>query len=86
MCAQRVAIDHTSWSRPDAVTLQERTIEHRPTNVPGSKPITLGQGYSTIAWIPEPTGSWALPLRHERITSWENPIQKAVWQLKQVCK
>ena len=81
-----LAIDHTSWSRPDAVTLQERTIEHRPTNVPGSKPITLGQGYSTIAWIPETTGSWALPLRHERITSWENPIQKAVWQLKQVCK
>ena len=31
-------------------------------------------------------GSWALPLRHERITSWENPIDKAVWQLKQVCK
>ncbi|MCL1466765.1 transposase [Argonema galeatum A003/A1] len=31
-------------------------------------------------------GSWALPLRHERITSWENPIKKAVWQLQQVCK
>jgi hypothetical protein len=30
-------------------------------------------------------GSWALPLRHERITSWENPIDKAVWQLSQVC-
>jgi hypothetical protein len=29
---------------------------------------------------------WALPLRHERITSWENPIDKAVWQLKQVCQ
>nr|MBD2342498.1 hypothetical protein [Calothrix sp. FACHB-156] len=50
------------------------------------------QGYSTIAWIPENSGSWALPLRHERITSWESPIQKAalgeqmppleeVWQL-----
>ncbi len=23
---------------------------------------------------------------HERITSWETPIDKAVWQLKQVCK
>ncbi|MDB9444138.1 hypothetical protein PN497_22705, partial [Sphaerospermopsis kisseleviana CS-549] len=23
---------------------------------------------------------------HERITSWENPIDKAVWQLKQVCQ
>lgn len=46
----------------------------------------LGQGYSTIAWIPEDEGSWALPFRHERITSWENPISKAVWQIKQVCQ
>jgi hypothetical protein len=66
------------------VTLQERTIEHQATDIPGNRPITLGQGYSTIAWVPESEGSWALPLRHERITSWENPIDKAVWQLRQV--
>jgi len=69
--------DHTNWSRPDAVTLQERTFEHSGTSIAGKKPITIGQGYSTIAWIPEDSGSWALPLRHERITSWENPIEKA---------
>jgi len=81
-----LAGDHTNWSRPDAVTLQERTYEHSGTSIPGNKPITIGQGYSTIAWIPEKSGSWALPLRHERITSAESPIGKAVWQLKQVCK
>ncbi|MBE8989929.1 NF041680 family putative transposase [Nostoc sp. LEGE 12450] len=81
-----LAGDHTNWSRPDAVTLQERTYEHSGTFIAGNKPITIGQGYSTIAWIPEKSGSWALPLRHERITSAESPIQKAVWQLKQVCK
>ncbi|WP_199315149.1 NF041680 family putative transposase [Aerosakkonema funiforme] len=81
-----LAGDHTNWSRPDAHTLQERTIEHQATAVYGNRPITLGQGYSTLAWIPEAEGSWALPLRHERITSWENPIDKAVWQLKQACK
>nr|WP_230968203.1 NF041680 family putative transposase [Nostoc sp. WHI] len=81
-----LAGDHTNWSRPDAVTLQERTYEHSGTFIAGDKPITIGQGYSTIAWIPEDSGSWALPLRHERITSWENPIEKAVWQLKQVCE
>ncbi|WP_375453231.1 NF041680 family putative transposase [uncultured Nostoc sp.] len=81
-----LAGDHTAWSRPDAVTLQERTIEHSSATVPGNKPITIGQGYSTIAWIPEDSGSWALPLRHERISSWENPIQKATWQLQQVCE
>lgn len=81
-----LAGDHTSWSRPDAKTLQDRTIEHQANNIYGNRPITIGQGYSTIAWIPQTEGSWALPLRHERITSWESPIDKAVWQLKQVCK
>ncbi|MDJ0799164.1 MAG: NF041680 family putative transposase [Calothrix sp. MO_167.B12] len=81
-----LAGDHTAWSRPDAVTLQERTIEHSSVTVGGNKPITIGQGYSTIAWIPEDSGSWALPLRHERITSWETPIEKATWQLQQVCE
>lgn len=81
-----LAGDHTNWSRPDAVTLQDRTYEHTGTSIGGNKPITIGQGYSTIAWIPEKSGSWALPLRHERITSGESPIGKAVWQLQQVCK
>ena len=81
-----LAGDHTAWSRPDAVTLQERTIEHSVATISGNKPITVGQGYSTIAWIAEDSGSWALPLRHERITSYENPIDKATWQLQQVCK
>ncbi|NER51261.1 MAG: hypothetical protein F6J92_32250, partial [Symploca sp. SIO1A3] len=48
--------------------------------------MTIGQGYSTIAWIPEEKGSWALPLRHERITSFETPISKAAWRLRQVTK
>jgi hypothetical protein len=30
--------------------------------------------------------SWALPLRHERITSWDNPIGKSAQQLAQVCQ
>jgi hypothetical protein len=68
------------------VKLQERTYEHSGISIEGNKPITVGQGYSTIAWIPESEGSWALPLRHERITSAESPIGKAIWQLKQVCQ
>lgn len=77
------AIDHTAWSRPYSKTLKERTYEHQPST---SGKIAVGQGYSTIAWIPETNGSWAIPLRHERITSWEAPIGKAAWQLSQVCK
>jgi hypothetical protein len=72
-----LAGDHTAWSRPDAVTLQERTIEHTSATVPGNKPITIGEGYSTIAWVPEDSGSWALPLRHERITRSGKPHRQS---------
>lgn len=81
-----LAGDHTAWSRLQAETLRERTYEHQANPMSGAKPITLGQGYSTIAWIPEKQGSWALPLLHERITSAETPIEKAATQLRQVCQ
>lgn len=79
-----LAGDHTSWSRLSAETLKDRTFEHGAKVISG-KPITLGHGYSTIAWIPEFEGSWALPLRHERITSYDSPLTKAAFQLRQVC-
>jgi len=81
-----LAVDRTAWGRPDAFTLKERTYEHQPSNIVGNTPVGVGFGYSTIVWIPESSGSWALPLRHERITSWDTAISKAVWQLKQVCE
>ena len=60
------------------------SYEHQPAVLPGHTPVGVGLGYSTIAWIPEAQGSWALPLRHERISSWDTPIAKAASQLKQV--
>ncbi len=80
-----IAGDHTPWPRTEAPTLKDRTYEHGAKVISG-KPITLGHGYSTIAWIPEDKGSWALPLRHERITSFETPISKAAFQLRQLCQ
>jgi hypothetical protein len=79
-----LAGDHTAWPRPTAYTLRDRTVEHQPNPVPGGRPITLGHGYSTLVWVPEKKGSWALPLRHERITSQEAPLQKASEQLREV--
>lgn len=76
-----LGIDHTAWGRRGAKTLKDRTYEHQASS---NNSVTIGQGYSTIAWLTEIQGSWALPLRHERITSYEKPISKAVWQLKQV--
>jgi hypothetical protein len=78
-----LGIDHTAWGRKGAKTLQDRTYEHQASS---NNSVTVGQGYSTIAWLPEESGSWTLPLRHERITSYETPISKAAWQLKQVSK
>ena len=80
-----LAGDHTAWSRLEAVTLKDRTYEHQSQPMSGAKPVTVGQGYSTLAWIPEAEGSWALPLLHERITSFENAIEKAAAQLRLVC-
>ena len=78
-----LGIDHTAWGRRGAKTLKDRTYEHQASS---NNSVTVGQGYSTIAWLTETQGSWALPLRHERITSYEKPISKAVWQLKQVSR
>ena len=80
-----IAGDHTGWPRADAKPLPERTYEHSGHGG-GSSPVSVGQGYSSLAWVPEAEGSWALPLRHERLTSWENPISNAAFQLRQVCR
>lgn len=80
-----LAGDHTAWARPKAYTLRDRTVQHQPTAVPGNRPITLGHGYSTLAWVPEAEGSWAVPLLHERIASTDTPIGCASQQLRQLC-
>ena len=63
---QRIILagDHTPWPRTEAHTLKDRTYEHGAKVISG-KGITLGHGYSTLSWIPEDKGSWALPLCHE---------------------
>ena len=80
-----LVLDHTHWQFQNAVTLQDRGFQYHSSSINSS---IIGLGYSTIAWLPQLTdnGSWTLPLRHERITSFENPISKATWQLKQVCQ
>ncbi|NJO99052.1 MAG: transposase [Pleurocapsa sp. CRU_1_2] len=77
--------DHSAWLRPDAKTLQERTYEHQPSRISVNRPIGVGLGYSTMAYIPEKQGSWVLPLLHERISSSETAISKLSQQLNLVC-
>lgn len=79
-----LAGDHTTWLQSTAYTLSDRTVEHQPNPVPGAPPITLGHGYSSLVWVPEKKGSWALPRLHERIPSQETPFGKAGEQLRSV--
>lgn len=79
-----LAGDHTAWPRPSARTLAERTFEHQPTPIQGQQPITIGQGYSTLVWVADQPGSWAVPLLHERITPASSPLLLAAEQLRRV--
>jgi hypothetical protein len=80
-----LAGDHTAWPRLWATSLAERSYQHAPSAIPGQRPVTIGQGYSSLAIIPEAHGSWALPLLHERITN-QKPIETAAQQLRKVCQ
>lgn len=73
--------DVSRWHRPAAKTLKDRTLTGG-----GDSGSSVGHSYSTLAWIPEAQGSWALPLRHERLTSFETPASRAAFQLKQVTR
>jgi len=75
-----LAGDRTVWPRPDAPTLRERTYEG------GTAKHQQGHSYSTLVWVPEESGSWVLPLRHERISSFETPAKRAAFQLSQVTR
>ncbi|HVF98255.1 MAG TPA: NF041680 family putative transposase, partial [Chloroflexia bacterium] len=78
--------DNTAWPRPLARTLSERTYLHQPAALHGlgGKPVTAGHGYSTVAWVPQEEGSWALPLLHERIRPHDNALDEATDQLQRV--
>ena len=80
-----LAGDHTVWPRLWADTLAGRSYQHQSTPVPGRRPVTIGQGYATLAVIPDTHGSWALPLLHERIPN-QKPVEQAAQQLRQVCQ
>ncbi len=74
-----LAGDHSIWLQPEAKTLKERGFHHGK-----EASIQIGQSYSTLAWIPETSRNWAIPIKHELITSFETPVSKAAFQLKQV--
>jgi DDE superfamily endonuclease len=71
--------DLSRWHRPAAPHLKDRSF-----SASGSSAVSVGHSYSTLAWVPAATGSWVLPLCHQRLTSFETPGSRAAFQLKQV--
>lgn len=76
-----LVIDHTSWQMAEAKTVKDRGYYYN-----GSAGVIKGQGYSTIGWVPEEKGSWIIPLRNERITSFDTAQSQGKAQLKKVCE
>ena len=82
-----VAGDHTTWSRPDAPTLRERTYEHYNQ---GGLLWSSHHTWIRIQYHRLDTRNWRqlgiTTLDMNELQGAENPIDKAVWQLKQVCQ
>jgi len=78
------ALDASTWQRADAETLAERGYHHVASRVKNNKPVGIGHSYSTVTVVPDQEGSWALPLRHERIALGESAISVGARQARQL--
>jgi hypothetical protein len=73
-------VDSTTWPRPEARTLPDRGFHHVPT-LGGGTPVGIGHAYSSVVCVPEGHGSWALPLRHERLKLTDSPVEVGARQV-----
>jgi hypothetical protein len=78
------ALDASIWPRADAETLPERGYHHMASRVKNNKPVGIGHSYSTITVVPDQAGSWALPLRHERIAVGESAVRFGARQVSEL--
>ena len=82
---QVFSLDDTAWLHPAAKTLADRQY------ICGSsraihRSIFAGHPHSILAWVPEPTKSWAPPISVRRIASQQTPTEVGVKQVKQLCR
>jgi hypothetical protein len=81
---QVCSLDDTSWLHPAARTLADRQYICGSTQAV-HRSILVGHPYSILAWVPEPTQSWAPPVSVRRITSQQTAAEVGVLQVKQLC-
>lgn len=64
------AVDCSTYPRPHAPKLSDRSSVYAPDQVPGNKPITIGHQYTNVVYLPEKTANmppWVLPLLAQRV-------------------
>jgi hypothetical protein len=80
-----LALDATTWPRPDAPTLPDRQYVYHPSAAVEGGAVVAGHAYSILAWVAQPCSAWALPLDVERISSSETAITCGIAQVKRLC-
>lgn len=77
-------IDGTHWPRPAAATSPARTWEHRPLPGKPQQGVVPAWAYHWLVQVPEPNGSWVLPLDVQRRgPTAGTPTQLAIRQIAQ---
>src|SRR6266568_8211699 len=82
------ALDGTHWPRPAAVTSAERTYERRVATGRPRDGVVPAWAYQWLVAVPEPQGSWILPLDVRRRgrspgcrRHWRSPNCRRRWQV-----
>ncbi len=78
------SLDTWPYPRPRASTLSEREYIYQASNAVNGGSITIGYSYSTLAYIPKPNSSWALPLSVERIKPSQTYREIAACQIQRL--
>jgi hypothetical protein len=81
-----MALDMSAWPRPDAETLPDRQFVRSATQDATGEDVVIGQPYSILAWVADPEGSWALPVRVARVSSDQTEVEAGVAQVRAFCE
>lgn len=79
-----LGVDASSIARPLSPTARDRTYVHAVNLPEGSKPVTPGWQYSTLAVLPQTPSSWTYILDNQRVQSQATQAQVATQQLASI--
>lgn len=78
------ALDCSAWVHPRASVLDGQQFTRVPSKAITGHAIAQGHVYSALAYIPERRGSWAPPIRTERVQPEQTPVTCGIAQVKKL--